>query len=225
MINAYEGLVQYKNNTDQVEIAPRLAESWEVNPDHDRVHVPPAQGREVPRRHAVHRPPPSTSRSSAASRSRAVRRIWSRRSRASRRPTTYTAVITLNAAELGVPDYLASPFGPKMESPDGLKANAGSDDAQTYLSTHDLGTGPYELTTAQTGAKYELTQFDGYWGPKSRSTRSTCRSTPTPRRWSWHSTPATSTRSSRRCPHRAWTSTQTRTVVSNYFLPTLQARS
>src|ERR1700750_1245535 len=35
MINAYEGLVQYKNNTAQVEIAPRLAESWDVNPAHD----------------------------------------------------------------------------------------------------------------------------------------------------------------------------------------------
>ena len=35
MINAYEGLVQYKNNTDKVEIAPRLAETWEVNPTHD----------------------------------------------------------------------------------------------------------------------------------------------------------------------------------------------
>ena len=23
------------------------------------------------------------------------------------------------------------------------------------------------LTTAQTGVKYELTQYDGYWGPKS----------------------------------------------------------
>ena len=54
-----------------------------------------------------------------------------------------------------------------MESPEGLKANAGSDDAQTYLSSHDLGTGPYQLTTAQTGVKYELTQYDGYWGPKS----------------------------------------------------------
>jgi len=35
MINAYEGLVQYKNNTDKVEIAPRLAESWEATPTHD----------------------------------------------------------------------------------------------------------------------------------------------------------------------------------------------
>src|SRR6185437_9698881 len=35
MINTYEGLVQYKNNTDTVQIAPRLAETWEVNPTHD----------------------------------------------------------------------------------------------------------------------------------------------------------------------------------------------
>ena len=76
-------------------------------------------------------------------------------------------MITLNQPNTAFLSYLASPFGPKMESPDGLKANAGSDDAQTYLSTHDLGTGPYTLTTAQTGVKYELTQYDGYWGPKS----------------------------------------------------------
>ena len=83
------------------------------------------------------------------------------------RPRRHTAVITLNAPNTAFLDYLASPFGPKMESPDGMVKNAGSDDAQTYLSSHDLGTGPYELTTAQTGVKYGLTQYDGYWGTKS----------------------------------------------------------
>ena len=82
-------------------------------------------------------------------------------------PDDYTAVITLKQPNTAFLSYLASPFGPKMESPEGLKTNAGSDDAQTYLSSHDLGTGPYMLTTAQTGVKYELTQYDGYWGPKS----------------------------------------------------------
>ena len=48
-----------------------------------------------------------------------------------------------------------------------MAKNAGSDHAQTYLRTHDIGSGPYELTTAQTGTKYGLTQFDGYWGTKS----------------------------------------------------------
>ena len=80
-------------------------------------------------------------------------------------------MITLNSPTRRSSSYLASPFGPKMESPEGLKANAGSDHAQTYLSTHDLGSGPYELTTAQTGVKYGLTQFDGYWGQKSPFTK------------------------------------------------------
>src|ERR1700709_1886336 len=31
--NVYEGLVMYKNNTDQVGIAPQLATSWTVSPD------------------------------------------------------------------------------------------------------------------------------------------------------------------------------------------------
>src|SRR5258705_13925134 len=33
VLNAYEGLVQYKDNVDAVEIAPRLATSWTVSPD------------------------------------------------------------------------------------------------------------------------------------------------------------------------------------------------
>ena len=33
ILNVYEGLVQYKNNLDKVEVAPRLAESWTVSPD------------------------------------------------------------------------------------------------------------------------------------------------------------------------------------------------
>ena len=166
MINAYEGLVQYKNNTDKVEIAPRLAESWEVNPTHDVYTFHLRQGVKF------HDGTPFTSaavdvafkrriavKGGAAYMVEAVKSVAT--------PDDHTAVITLNQPNTAFLSYLASPFGPKMESPDGLKANAGSDDAQTYLSAHDLGTGPYMLTTAQTGVKYELTQFDGYWGPKS----------------------------------------------------------
>ncbi len=79
----------------------------------------------------------------------------------------YKAVVTLKAPNAAFLDYLASPFGPKMESPTGMVKNAGKDHAQTYLRTHDIGSGPYELTTAQTGTKYGLTRFDGYWGKKS----------------------------------------------------------
>lgn len=166
MINAYEGLVQYKNNTDKVEIAPRLAESWDVNPTHDVYTFHLRQGVKF------HDGTPFTSaavdvafkrriavKGGAAYMVEAVKSVAT--------PDDHTAVITLNQPNTAFLSYLASPFGPKMESPDGLKANAGSDDAQTYLSSHDLGTGPYMLTTAQTGVKYELTQYDGYWGPKS----------------------------------------------------------
>ena len=166
MINAYEGLVQYKNNTDKVEIAPRLAESWDVNPTHDVYTFHLRQGV------TFHDGTPFTSaavdvafkrriavKGGAAYMVEAVKSVAT--------PDDHTAVITLNQPNTAFLSYLASPFGPKMESPEGLKANAGADDAQTYLSSHDLGTGPYMLTTAQTGVKYELTQYDGYWGPKS----------------------------------------------------------
>ena len=166
MINAYEGLVQYKNNTDKVEIAPRLAESWEANPTHDVYTFHLRKGV------TFHDGTPFT----AAAVDVAFKRRIAVKGGAAymvdvvksvETPDDYTAVITLKQPNTAFLSYLASPFGPKMESPEGLKANAGSDDAQTYLSSHDLGTGPYMLTTAQTGVKYELTQYDGYWGPKS----------------------------------------------------------
>jgi peptide/nickel transport system substrate-binding protein len=166
MINAYEGLVQYKNNTDTVEIAPRLAETWDVNPAHDVYTFHLRKGV------TFHDGTPFT----AAAVDVAFKRRIAVKGGASymveavksvATPDDYTAVITLAKPNTAFLSYLASPFGPKMESPDGLKANAGSDDAQTYLSSHDLGTGPYQLTTAQTGVKYEMTQYDGYWGPKS----------------------------------------------------------
>ena len=53
-----------------------------------------------------------------------------------------------------------------MMSPTGLAAHAGSDHDQTYLATHDLGTGPYELTEAKIGSMYQLKAFGKYWGPK-----------------------------------------------------------
>ena len=166
MINAYEGLVQYKNDTDQVAIAPRLATSWDVNSDKTvyTFHL----------RHGVtfHDGTPFT----AAAVDVAFKRRIAVKGGAAymvdivksvATPDDYTAVVTLKQPNAAFLSYLASPFGPKMESPTGLTKNAGKDDAQTYLTTHDLGTGPYELTTAQTGTKYVLTQYKKYWGAKS----------------------------------------------------------
>ncbi|MDP9165674.1 MAG: ABC transporter substrate-binding protein [Actinomycetota bacterium] len=166
MINAYEGLVQYKNNTDTVAITPRLAEKWDVNPGNDVYTFHLRKGV------TFHDGTPFTSaavdvafKRRIAVKGGASYMVEAVKSVAT--PDDYTAVITLNKPNTAFLSYLASPFGPKMESPAGLKANAGTDDAQTYLSSHDLGTGPYQLTTAQTGVKYEMTQYDGYWGQKS----------------------------------------------------------
>src|SRR5258707_273509 len=63
-------------------------------------------------------------------------------------------------------DYLGSAYSPRMLSPTGLQKNGGSDFAQNYLTSHDLGTGPYTLTDAQVGSHYGMAAFPDYWGPK-----------------------------------------------------------
>ena len=78
----------------------------------------------------------------------------------------YGVTITLKSPNPNFPAYLASAYGPRMMSPPGLAAHAGSDHDETYLRTHDLGTGPYELTEARVGSMYQLKAFSGYWGPK-----------------------------------------------------------
>ncbi|MGW0632274.1 ABC transporter substrate-binding protein [Streptomyces sp. NPDC001984] len=166
MINVYEGLVQYQNDTDQVKIAPRLATSWTVGQDNTvyTFHL----------RHGVtfHDGTPFTS---AAIKPSFQRRLAVKGGAAYmvsgvksvRTPDPYTAVITLDKPNSAFLSYLASPFGPKMESPTALAKYASNDHDQKYLRTHDVGTGPYELTSAVSGTKYVLTQYKGYWGPKS----------------------------------------------------------
>ena len=75
-----------------------------------------------------------------------------------------TVVITLKEPNASFLAYLASPYGPKIMSPTGLRKHAGTDDAQTYLSTHDLGTGAYRYTDARVGVRYEMEAFPDYWG-------------------------------------------------------------
>jgi peptide/nickel transport system substrate-binding protein len=62
--------------------------------------------------------------------------------------------------------YMASSWGPKIIGPEAIKTHAGKDFGQTWLRTHDDGTGPYKLTGFDRGRQYTLTRFDGYWGAK-----------------------------------------------------------
>jgi len=78
----------------------------------------------------------------------------------------YSVTITLNSPNAAFPAYLASAYGPRMMTPTGLAAHAVADNDQTYLQTHDLGTGPYVLTQASVGSRYAMQWFSRYWGKK-----------------------------------------------------------
>lgn len=163
--NNYEGLLQYKAGVDKAVLEPLLATSWTASPDNKVYTFKLREGVKF------HDGTPFTSA--------AVKASFDRRLAVNQGPaymvkdvesvTTqgdYGVTITLKAPNSAFLDYLACPYGPRMLSPEGLKKNAGTDNAQGYLTTHDLGTGPFMLTDAQVGSHYALAAFPDYWGPK-----------------------------------------------------------
>ena len=83
-------------------------------------------------------------------------------------PSATSLVVHLKTPVNAFLDYLASPWSPKILSPTAIKAHSvGGDRAQKWLSTHDAGSGPYQLTSFVTGQKYVLTRNDNYWGTKA----------------------------------------------------------
>ncbi len=163
--NTYEGLLQYKGGTEKPELEPLLATEWTESPDH-RVFTFKLRGGVK-----FHDGTPFTAD--------AVKASFDRRLAVNQGPaymvsdvesvTTqgdHDVTITLKAPNAAFLDYLACPYGPRMMSPEGLKKHGGTDHAQQYLTTHDLGTGPYTLTAAEVGSRYALESFGDYWGPK-----------------------------------------------------------
>jgi peptide/nickel transport system substrate-binding protein len=68
-------------------------------------------------------------------------------------------------------DYLAAPYGPKLQSPTALAKYAkGDDSAQGYLKTHSIGTGPYFIKEFTLGQRYVLAANPNYWGAKPKIT-------------------------------------------------------
>jgi peptide/nickel transport system substrate-binding protein len=163
--NTYEGLLQYKPDTATPELAPDLATSWTASPDNTTFSFVLRSGV------TFHDGTPFTSA--------AVKASFDRRLAVNQGPAYMVAGIASvtatddthiqiklkepNSAFLG---YLASAYGPRMLSPTALAAHAGTDHAQTWLQTHDIGTGPYTLTDAVVGTHYALKAYDKYWGPK-----------------------------------------------------------
>jgi peptide/nickel transport system substrate-binding protein len=163
--NMYQGLLQYKADTPKRVLEPDLATSWTVSKDGLVYTLQLRQGV------TFHDGTPFTSAAIAPDFARRtavnggpaymVSEVASVQT-----PNPYEAVITLKTPNTAFLDYLASPYGPAMESPTALAADAGTDNAQTYLQTHDIGTGPYTLSEAKVGVMYQLKAYPQYWGPK-----------------------------------------------------------
>ncbi|GAA1804630.1 ABC transporter substrate-binding protein [Luedemannella flava] len=163
--NVYEGLLQYKRGVAKPEIVASLATSWTAAPDNKTFTF------ELRKGVTFHDGTPFTSA--------AVKASFDRRLAVNQGPaymvagiasvTTpddYHVVIKLKEPDSAFLGYLASAYGPRMMSPTALKEHAGSDNAQTWLLTHDVGTGPYTITDAVVGSHYAMKAYDGYWGPK-----------------------------------------------------------
>jgi peptide/nickel transport system substrate-binding protein len=164
-VNMYEGLLTYKLGSATPQIVGQLATAYTVSSDKKVYTLTLRKGV------TFHDGTPFTSA--------AVKPSFDRRLAVNggpaymvsdvasvETPATDKVVITLKDSNSSFLDYLASPYGPKMMSPTGLAANAGSDHDQKYLQTHDLGTGAYTLTDAKVGTHYSMKAYPGWWGPK-----------------------------------------------------------
>jgi peptide/nickel transport system substrate-binding protein len=164
-LNTYEGLLGYKLGTATPTIVAGLATGWTVSPDKLTYTLTLRKG--------------VTFHDGTPFNSAAVAPSFARRAAVNagpaymvsdvasvQTPGPYQVVIKLKVKNSAFLDYLASPYGPKMMSPTGLTAHAGSDHAQKYLGTHDLGTGAYTLTDARVGQRYQLNAYPKWWGGK-----------------------------------------------------------
>jgi peptide/nickel transport system substrate-binding protein len=163
--NLYEGLVKYQSGTASRVIQPSLATSWTITNGGLTYTFQLRQGV------LFHDGTPFNSS--------AIEPTFARRAAVNggpaymvsdvvsvQTPSPYTAVINLKTPNTAFLDYLASSYGPMMESPTALAKYAGTDHDQTYLQTHDIGTGPYTLTQAKVGVSYQMKAFPQYWGKK-----------------------------------------------------------
>jgi peptide/nickel transport system substrate-binding protein len=164
-LQAYEGLVRYKNDSTPT-IEPWLASSYEESADgltytfhlrggvlfHDGTTMDSSTWKyDFQRRTAVNGGPAYM-----------VANVKSMDT-----PDPQTFVVHLSQPVSAFLHYMASPYGPKAISPTALKANTVKNDSgQAWLASHDAGTGPYMLTNVVPATTYEMKAFDKYWGEK-----------------------------------------------------------
>lgn len=162
--NVYEGLVRYGNNTTA--ITPALATSWTISPDGLTYTFQLRQGVMF---HDGNGPMTSADVEASFKRRTALGTVSAPGYMLAKvasydTPSPSVFVVHLTQPVSAFLDYLAAPYGPKVEDAAGLALHAGSDMDQTYLKTHDLGTGAYTMTAFVLGSHYTLTSFPQYWG-------------------------------------------------------------
>jgi peptide/nickel transport system substrate-binding protein len=157
----YQKLLAYKPESS--EIVGELASSWDVSPD-GLTYTFTLRPDQI-----FHDGSPVTSDAAKFSLERnismeASETIASIASIAA--PDPHTLVVTLKQPERGFLNELASVEGGGFViNPTLMQANAGSDQGVTYLTTHDVGSGPYELVSFGADA-IVLKAFADYPGPK-----------------------------------------------------------
>ncbi|MCW2917912.1 MAG: extracellular solute-binding protein family 5 [Actinomycetia bacterium] len=162
--SVYEGLVRYKANSAEIE--PWLAQKYIVSKDGLTYTFTLRSGVKFH---------DGTALDSAAAKASFQRRLNVNSAPAymladvvkMATPDPQTFVVTLRKPVSAFLDYLAAPYGPKMVSPTAVAAHAGKDFAQSWLKTHDAGTGPFAISQFQLAKQYELSRFAGYWGKKA----------------------------------------------------------
>ena len=165
IMNVYDQLISYKLNSATPQFVPDLATSWTVSPNGLTYTFNLRKGV------TFHDGTPFTSAAVAAS--------FARRAAVNGGPAymvsevasvndsnPYVAVIHLKQPVASFLNYLASAYGPKMESPVALAKHAGNNHDQTWLASHDAGSGPYYLASAKQGVSYVLKAYPKYWGKK-----------------------------------------------------------
>jgi peptide/nickel transport system substrate-binding protein len=155
--NAYEGLIQEKFGTTQLE--PALAESWTVSPDHMtwtftlrrgvKFHDGSEFNAEAVRFtfERLRKVPIGVHRLVAGAEAQVV--------------DPFTVRIALKAPDVYFPYSLAKV---PMVSPTAVRErDAGGDDAQQWLARNTAGTGPYRLTRWESNQFIQLDRFQDYW--------------------------------------------------------------
>lgn len=163
ILSTYENLVKYA--PDSTKIVPALAESFTESEDRLTYTFKLKSGVRF--------------HSGAAMTSADVKASFERRAAVGQAPAYMVAPIK----SMSTPDpltfvvrlkspvdpflaYMASSWGPKVIGPAALKQHAGKDFGQSWMRTHEDGTGPFRLTAFDRGRQYTLTRNDAYAGPR-----------------------------------------------------------